>query len=254
MDIDLENLLFTEAAPTPKEALKSGIAAIGSKKDKGVVLVSYAKAVKTINTSADFDFDLSNSGGVVGFVKFRPTLPESSDLFQVGASVGVKKYGILAYQAVMYTLRENGGGWLHSDFELTPDSWKVWQKMYQYSNRNGGSLYTAKWLGDWNPGLTSSALDVAIEGEFYTAPAFENAIDEISDKNLTSEKDVTAALKKYAPKCGNLWAYQLNQPMSEMSIMFDKGKELLGLANQNGIDIKQFMQAGINFFEDKIGY
>lgn len=246
MDIDLENLLFTEAAPTPKEALKSGIAAIGQNRagtDGFVVLVSYDRMVKTINNSADFSFDLSNRA-IVGYVGF--TDEGFEDLYKVERSAGVNKYGVLTYQTVMYTLRENGG-WLHSDFSLSNDSWRVWQKMFELSDKNGANVYKAKWLGDWNPELIGSGVDIA--REHLKDRAFERAAFKVMNNDLTSEEEVTAALGKFAPMCGNLWAYQLKKPMSQVSAMFDKGKELMALARKKGYTFNDIYQAGENFFD-----
>lgn len=245
MDINLKNLLFTEAAPTPTEALKSGIAAIGENRvgtDGFVVLVSYDRMVKTINNSADFSFDLSNRA-IVGYVGFVDEGFE--DLYKVERSAGVNKYGILTYQTVMYTLRENGG-WLHSDSSLSDDSWRVWQKMYELSDKNGANVYKAKWLGYWNPELIGSGVDIA-RGHLKDR-AFERAAFKVMNNDLTSEEEVTAALGKFAPMCGNLWAYQLKKPMSQVSAMFDKGKELMALARKKGYTFNDIYQAGENFF------
>jgi hypothetical protein len=234
MDIQLEKLLFTEAVPTPKEALKAGIAAIGSIQNNAVVLVSYSRTIKTIERSADLAFDLSNRA-VVGFVRVKPV---NNRLYQVKQSAGVNKYGVLAYQLVMHELKDKANAWLCSDIDLTNDSWDVWQKMYEYSDKNDGNLYKAKWLGAWGheafqPGMKS--LEYRIPNGIYS---------KIYDYGLISDQEVLKALGKHASKAATLYAYQLKRPLPQVSQMFAKGKELL-----KKVSVKDVMDAGGMFFD-----
>lgn len=212
MDIKLINLLFTEAAPTPTEALQSGIAAVGSVKQGFVALLSYDRTIK-----------------VKGYVSFER---DNQKLYKVEHSAGLAKtgYGVLTYQIVMHTLTESGD-WLRSDFELSPDSFRVWQKMYELSDKNGGNVYKAKWLGDWSKYLVIDAIDGA-RTDHIKSKSFQQAAAktikkiESLQKKVVSEAEVMPELGEFASMIGNLWAYQLVTPLPQVAEMFAKGKKL----------------------------
>jgi len=198
------------------------------------VLVSYDRTIKTIERSADLAFDLSNRA-VVGYVSFNAV---DSDLYQVEYSAGVNKYGVLTYQLVMHELKTKTDGWLSSDISLSDDSWDVWQKMYSYSDKNGGNLYKAKWLGAWGPQVfqpSTKSLEYRIPNGIYS---------KIYDYGLVEEQEVLKALGKHASKAATLYAYQLKRPLPQVSQMFEKGKELL-----KKVSIGNIMKAGDMFFE-----
>jgi hypothetical protein len=246
MDITLKNLLFAEAAPTAKQALQSGIAAIGGK-DR-VVLLSFDRASRILQKyqkSTDQLSDALATQAIVGFLEFSRL---ETDLFSVELSAGVNKYGILAYQLAMYTINMNGQNWLAASTELSEDSWGVWQKMYMYSNKNGQNVYRAKWLGDWGRPWNIKNLYESLETAalHIDSREFSRRVQKIIAKNLVSEKEVTAALGIYAEKCGNLWAYRLSRRPAQAEKMFEKGRELLTLGKRTvGNDISH---AGTEFF------
>jgi len=243
MDIALKNLLFAEAAPTAKQALQSGIAAIRGK-DR-VVLLSFDRASRILQKyqkSTGQLWDALATQAIVGFLEFSRL---ETDLFSVQLSAGVNKYGILAYQLAMYTINMNGQNWLVASHELSEDSWGVWQKMYMYSNKNGQNVYRAKWLGDWGSPLDlHEALETATGR--IDSREFSRRVQKIIAKKLVSEKEVTAALGIYAEKCGNLWAYRLSRRPAQAEKMFYKGRELLTLGVGPVSD--NISHAGTEFF------
>ncbi len=243
MDITLKNLLFAEAAPTAKQALQSGIAAIGGKDH--VVLLSFDRASRILQKyqkSRGQMWDALATQAIVGFLIFSRL---ETGLFSVELSAGVNKYGILAYQLAMYTINMNGQNWLVASHDLSEDSWGVWQKMYMYSNKNGQNVYRAKWLGDWGrPIDLHEALETA--ALHINSREFSRRVHNIIAKKLVSEKEVTAALGRYAEKCGNLWAYQLSRSPAQAEKMFEKGRELLTLGKRTFN--KVIPLAGTDFF------
>jgi hypothetical protein len=248
MDITLKNLLFAEAAPTAKQALQSGIAAIGGK--DLVVLLSFDRASRILQkyqkpTEQVRLWNALATQAIVGFLEFSRL---ETDLFSVELSAGVNKYGILAYQLAMYTINMNGQNWLVASHELSEDSWGVWQKMFMYSNKNGQNVYRAKWLGDWRGLGAQERLVEALETAAFRIDSreFSRRVQKIIAKDLVSEKEVTAALGIYAEKCGNLWAYRLSRRPAQAEKMFVKGRELLTLGTS--IVSNDISHAGTEFF------
>jgi hypothetical protein len=220
--VKLYPLIYTnEAAPTPREALQRGIAAIRT--EGGVLLVNAGLVLELANeglTPDGFSRAAANTDGVVvGTVQFEQDA-DTSDLFTVYISAGANKFGPLAYQLVMGSIYP---GWLRSGASLTPGSKSVWNKMYQISEsgRYESSRYERKWLGEFRDEAVTSAMQVDSD----TIHFFENLAA------YSGEADTVKYIKYQGGKPGDfgfLWAYRSSHSEpKQVSDLFDKGKELL---------------------------
>ena len=249
MDNTIYSVLF-EAAKTPKEALKSGVAAIKVKttNELAVLLLSTQRATRIINNTPEDNIDLAlENQAVVGAILYKPVKGIGGGLYQVRGSAGINKFGPLTYQCVMKAI---GPGWLKSDKHLSADSFFVWQKMYELSTKAGGGVYRRKWLGDFHPAYVHTVLSTA--SEHITSRDFLNIKEKIYDQNITTEKEVVKALGQYAPEIGCLWAYQLGKPFALIDKMFEDGKEIVALAERNGFKQSNFVIVADNFFSSKL--
>jgi len=144
----LQHLLY-EAAKTAEAANEKQIAAI--KLRGNVILFSTKRFMKIVDKNRE-EADLSevqynmmdklkdslSKDSIVGQIFF--TKISNGDLYMVGASSGVNKFGPLVYEIVMQSIYP---AYLRSDSTLKAGSRNVWNKMYQRGD------VEKKWVGSF---------------------------------------------------------------------------------------------------------
>ena len=271
-------LIYTnEAARTATDALDKGIAAI-SKQDYGsedeyddrhqVVLVSIDRAVSVLRTleknrwppteetdpgeSAEIGQRMARSvlakRAIVGTVEYSL---QDVGLFKVNISAGVAGFGPLAYQLVMYET----GEWLMSDESLKPASQKVWQKMYELSNKG---VYQRKWLGSWESNYVLDRIHIGDSRDLqeYSDKLSYNEVEESDEQSfLDFLQDRNMKPEKY----GWLWAYQQTSHDPKIKDMYKKGQELIQFLVEKYPSFSEadmadtFIKAANNFFRRLYG-
>ena len=265
----LRDIIYVnEGARTPAESLEKGVAAIRT--NTSVVLISKERALQAFankeakmgkpsflapgedptSTSNQEEFyywrtaietDLSKRA-VVGAVSFDA---ERQDLFQVGVSAGVSKFGPLAYQIAMNAISPKWSSipaWLKSDTSLRPDSLKVWQTMYTLSEQG---IYERKWLGDWSWSYIPQCVDTwgsTMVDDHKTYAYLYEWVKIAHQKKQTTEADFLDYLKTNPRKggvgafeydkttdpsmFGNFWAYRKTSQDPKVDDMFELGNQL----------------------------
>lgn len=197
---------------------------------------------KRLSFASKIGFDAANRA-LVGTVSFNP-VAGCDDLFKVGISAGVNKFGPLAYQLVMASVFP---GWLKSDNSLRSGSAGVWNKMYDLSN---SGVYERRWLGDFEPDAAANGMaldDTLLYYAAYAAPNSGKLHDYLSDiESDESNPDRYSerfflnwiAKRGITPnQFGHMWAYRKPETDPKIQDMFQGGEQLLGsVAAKYGLD------------------
>ena len=167
----------------------------------------------------------------------------------ISTSAAVGGYGPLIYQVAMY---QHPDTWLASDTSLKPASKKIWNKMYELSNKG---VYERKFLGEIEirqliirSGIGRDTLlrysDEVDEGKI---PPTEKAfLDWLVYEDLSPEE------------FGYLWGYKKTQHDPKIEQLFDRGKKFVEDIETNyKIPVKETMEilrgAGTRFFSNLYG-
>lgn len=156
-------------------------------------------------------------GLVKGYISFEPTLL-GPDLGSVRSSSAISGWGPILYQAAMKVVSPK---WLTSDFSLSDDSSRIWNKMYELSD-----IYERRYIGHSREGTD----------------AHECATNNL--KSIPSKEDVATeeALLKFLkdtdtdPKdVGCFWAYRMRSFEPEIDFMLKDGTKILKAAGKQRI-------------------
>lgn len=269
MHTKLFPIMYTEAAKTATEAIGQGVAAF-SHMEAGtqgtVVLVSVDRVISIFDgllgqgwnpediepssATGQYAYKMLGRRAIVGTVDFSSG--EYDELWDVNYSAGVASYGPLAYQIAMHEIDQN---WLMSDESLKPASQKVWQKMFELSNKG---VYQRRWLGKWGAGPLSDRL--AIGPGRQDLRDYEDGID-YGDVEETDEAYFLEWLeeRELQPNTyGWLWAYRTTSHDPKIEDLFLKGKDLENvLIERYGFSeeeiAKIFVESGSKFFNRLYG-
>lgn len=174
--------ILYEAAKTAEEANEKQIAAI--KVRGNVILFSTKRFVKIVDKAreavdlSEVQYDMMgkikeslSQDCIVGQVSYDKVI---GDLFMVGSSSGVNKFGPLVYEIVMQSIYP---AYLRSDASLRKGSRNVWNKMYQRGD------VEKKWVGSFGGSHTESYLN--LEDSIKSIPG-----NEMPSKGTESSKDL----------------------------------------------------------------
>ena len=129
-------LFLNEAAKTPEQAISEGIAVIKADIWNNSIILfkvqTIIDAFKPHATAIDVLKEIHDNYGIVGLLDYSKKRNDLG-LYKVDASAAILDYGPLAYQITMQFIGNDN--WLMSDTSLKPASTRVWNKMYEFSNK-----------------------------------------------------------------------------------------------------------------------
>jgi hypothetical protein len=200
-------LFLNEAQVFAAQAYKQGLVIVPiDAGDLGTALILVNKnQIKDKNGKIKKD----NQGQGVVYGKLDIGQGSEDDFMQTRSADAVKGYGPLLYQAAMYYFEPK---WLESDESLTDDSYGIWNKMYEYSEKG---VYERRYIG--NVGLSRSDCANALSSK-------------PSEEEAATEEAFLAYLKSLnmEPKqVGCYWAYKKTSHEPEIAIMIKEGEKLL---------------------------
>jgi len=266
-----------EGARTAEEALSKGVSAVITRGPKDTYFNHITlfdnerllKAARPRNSKpTEFD-DVTNALGIVsndtptdaarraanralvGTIAYLKN-QRFDDLFQISSSGAVSSFGPLAYQIVMYVISP---AWLASDTSLKPASQRVWEKMFELSERG---VYERKFLGLYSyreiyeripknlPRTTFYDYIDLLERE-RIAPTEEAFLDWLKT-NTNIEPHIV----------GNFWCYSKTSHDPLIVDMFNSGENIIKVLgdeyNINEKDAKQLLKnAGAKLFDRLYG-
>lgn len=197
-------LFLNEAQVFASQAYKQGLVTI--KVDIDGVIGLFLVNKNNIKDKATGELKESGQGIIYGGIQY--TDDPDSGYVQVKSSDAIDGYGPLLYQIAMYSIKPN---WLESDESLSDDSYRVWNKMYEFSEKG---MYERTYIG--NIGYSRSDCANAL-GE---KPSEEEAADEESFLSFLQRLNI-------APKeVGCYWAYRKRSHEPEVAVMLKEGQKL----------------------------
>jgi len=248
-----------EGARTAEEALSKGVSAVITRGPKDtyfnhITLFDNERLLKAARPRNSKPTDASRSAanralvGTIAYLKNQ----RFDDLFQISSSGAVSSFGPLAYQIVMYVISP---AWLASDTSLKPASQRVWEKMFELSERG---VYERKFLGLYSyreiyeripknlPRTTFYDYIDLLERE-RIAPTEEAFLDWLKT-NTNIEPHIV----------GNFWCYSKTSHDPLIVDMFNSGENIIKVLgdeyNINEKDAKQLLKnAGAKLFDRLYG-
>lgn len=198
-------LFLNEAQVFASQAYRQGLVIVPiNAGELGTALILLNK-----NQIKDEKGKLKESGQGIVYGKLDIMQDSDSGFMQTKSADAISGYGPLLYQAAMYYIEPN---WLESDESLTDDSYDVWNKMYEYSEKG---VYERTYIGN----IGSSRSDCA------------NALSpKPTEEESKTEEAFLAYLKSLnvEPKqVGCYWAYKKTSHEPEIALMFKEGKKIL---------------------------
>lgn len=202
-------LFLNEAQVFARHAYKLGlvIVRIGELGPEGAAFYLINK-----NNIKDENGELKKNGQGIVYGSLDVYPGDNRKLMQVRSSDAISGYGPLLYQTAMFAIKPK---WLQSDTSLTSDSYEVWNKMYQFSEKG---VYERMYVGN---------LDKISRSECA------NALGQKPDnKESKTEQAFLNFLQTLTPpvkpeNVGCYWAYRKLDHEPEISLMLKEGEKLL---------------------------
>lgn len=228
-------LLFLNEDMRPgSDALAEGLAAIFDSNSKRIILFSPSKfkefVEKAINENGRFTTDDILKAAdpkariIFGYISYDDIL---SDLTSVSTSGAISGFGPLMYQLLMYVIKPS---WLMSDTSLKPASLKVWQKMYELSEKN---VYERTFLRTFSQSSFMSRTDLGDDVAAINAYLKDSYGDPYEKRFYEWLK----ANNKEPKEFGFLWAYRKKDFDGSFGTLLDNGEkavqEILDMFNIN---------------------
>jgi len=143
------------AAPTPMQHSNDPRVPPWKSKEEGEAYLR-SKGLQEASDSKEQKLDWLTgklgSRAIIGVIRANPMDTERGDLWSVGSSAAVQKYGPLVYEIGMGAIYPE---YIRSDFSLTPDSRKVWNVMMTRKD------VERKWVGEWGSRQLVTSWDVS---------------------------------------------------------------------------------------------
>jgi len=241
----LAPILFVERAPTAGEALASGV--VGVLRKMGPTNF----AVYLVNAHAFRELVKKHSGTIAKIpaermsyiIRDRVNLSnedyentirgyvevgsKGKDLYSVKYSVGLDKYGPLAYRVAMEIAKAKKG-WLRSDSYVSKHAKRVWNKMYELSEQGA---YKRKFLGAFGVDEVIKSLSVDGAPPEIRSPAFYAKVKRIAADGGTSTEKLflqeLAAAGVSPSEVGWFWAYQTTRKDPQSNKLLAGGEGML---------------------------
>ena len=162
-----------------------------------------------------------------------------SGLSLVSTSAAIDGFGPLMYQLAMYKVNPN---FLACDTTLKPASLKVWQKMFEFSNKG---VYERSFLRLYGKDMFINRIDI------HDGDSLRKYLQETDGD--PSEETFLSWLKKHnlnPTDFGFLWAYRKKDFDSSFGQLLSKGEQA---ANEIKDGPELIRKMGVMFFEDLYG-
>jgi hypothetical protein len=198
-------LFLNEGQVFANQAYNQGLVLIKITHDGEHFLILLNK--NQIKDKATGELKESGQGIIYGGLQYSEN--EESGNIQTKSADAIQGYGPLLYQAAMYLNRSK---WLESHESLSKDSYKVWNKMYEFSEQG---IYKRKYIGNIGYSRDECANKLLDMGKV------------LSEEERESEEAFLKLLKSLNVKpeeVGCFWAYKKTSHEPEIALMLKEGK------------------------------
>ena len=171
---------------------------------------------------------------IIGVIRANSLDTDRGDLWNIGSSAAVQKYGPLIYDISMAAIYPE---YIRSDFSLTPASRKVWNVMMTRKD------VERKWVGEWGVSQVLTSWDVSdIQGDAKTSgKQLNNFIQKVEDYEIDLNENVFNKMfvEKLSPenkaKLGPFYACRLSPDRTKL------------------VDYNRLLKAGDDIIEELAG-